>query len=32
MSARKRKKRLYSGRNAPLAFAVLESMLRKILD
>jgi hypothetical protein len=31
MSARKRKKRLYSGRNAPLFFAVLDSMIRKSL-
>ncbi len=32
LSARKRKKLLYSGTNAPLAFAVLDSILRQYVD
>jgi len=31
ISMRKRKKKLYSGRNAPLMFALLDSMIRKSL-
>ncbi len=29
MSARKRKKKLYSGRNAPLFFATIDATIRK---
>ena len=32
MSARKRKKRLYSGRNAPLMFAVLDAEINRAID
>ena len=31
LSARKRKKKLYSGKNAPLAFAVLDSLLKQYM-
>jgi hypothetical protein len=31
LSARKRKKLLYSGKNAPLAFAVLDSLLKQYM-
>ncbi len=32
LSARKLKKRLYSGRNAPLMFAVLDAEVNKAID